>query len=473
MTAPLLDRRSPLLPRYRGLEWIAASLPTNVEPWPQPPRKRLAVVDDGYDENWERVREYVVSRPWIWPNRSVYLFTDVHADADAFATSLVASGGVAKHGPEDRAISLTEEGKRARFIISGDCFDKGPSNLRLIRMIGHLLELGADLELLAGNHDLRTLVGIRYLGSRDPRHAHLFVRMGKKSIPLFREIWNDYLAHDPPAQRLSDGELAAMMFPDEQWYQEFPRLAAGLVPEKKLRKELARIREKIAEFQAKCEEMGMSLWQVYAAVEKARALFAEPTGEFAWFFERMKLATRHGSFLFVHAGLDDTTASVLRTKGVEGLNRWYSQLVEQDLFTLYHGPLGNCFRTKYRDIDFVLSPSGIADVHAAGVYAIVHGHMNITKGQRMVLRGPTVGSADQDTRRSGRGDRRGSGPRVVLNFECDASIDRNTRRIEGIEGPGGAVTVLRPEGRLFGISTDHPTAKVFEPTAFGAAVTIV
>jgi len=53
----------------------------------------------------------------------------------------------------------------------------------------------------------------------------------------------------------------------------------------------------------------------------------------------------------------------------------------------------------------------------------------------------------------------------LLNFECDASIDRNTRRKEGLKGQGAAVTIFLPDRVVLGISTDYPYIKIFEPAA--------
>ncbi|HTV17022.1 MAG TPA: hypothetical protein VMG12_00085, partial [Polyangiaceae bacterium] len=135
----------------------------------------------------------------------------------------------------------------------------------------------------------------------------------------------------------------------------------------------------------------------------------------------------------------DAVARVLKSGGVDALNAWYKRLVDADLFELYHGPLGNTFRTKYRDIDFPLTGEGISNLHGAGIYAIVHGHKNLLRGQRLSLR------------------------QGVLNFQCDASVDRNTRRIEGLSGPGAAAVMFDPEGRIRAISTDYPFIKDFDP----------
>ncbi|MGD8618781.1 MAG: metallophosphoesterase, partial [Gammaproteobacteria bacterium] len=75
--------------------------------------------------------------------------------------SLVASGGIEKTGKRDEAFRLTDAGRSALFILAGDCFDKGPENLRLLRILRLLMDQGACMHVLAGNHDVRTLLGMR------------------------------------------------------------------------------------------------------------------------------------------------------------------------------------------------------------------------------------------------------------------------------------------------------------------------
>jgi amphi-Trp domain-containing protein len=200
-----------------------------------------------------------------------------------------------------------------------------------------------------------------------------------------------------------------------------------------------RIREKALELEATCQTLGIRLGEIHTALERARRMFIDRDGEFSWYFQRMTLARQEGSFLFVHAGVDDTVARVLCRHGAPGLNAWYHRLFGADLFELYHGALGNAFRTKYRDIDYPLTEHGVSQLHGAGIYAIVHGHRNILHGQRLTLR------------------------QGVLNFECDASVDRNTRVLEGLAGPGGAVVLFLPSGRIRAISTDYPFIKDFDP----------
>ena len=175
----------------------------------------------------------------------------------------------------------------------------------------------------------------------------------------------------------------------------------------------------------------------------------DPGAPHRWLLDRMQLAHRDGSFAFVHAGLDDTMSHWIRSDGIGGVNQRFRKTLFDHPFELYNGSIGNVFRTKYRDLDLKLSDSGLRVLHGEGIYAIVHGHRNVQVGQRLMFRAG------------------------MLNFECDASVDRNTRRIEGLAGPGGAATLLKTDGRVLGISTDHPAIKIFDPKQHGSIVTQV
>ncbi|MCA8970735.1 MAG: metallophosphoesterase [Planctomycetes bacterium] len=439
----MLNTRSADIPNYSGLEWIHAELPQEREAWPKFANRILVDASgDDYDLTREELVHYSKGKPWIWPGDTIYFFCDLHADADAFFVSLVASGGIEKTGPGDEDFDLTPEGRVAKFVIGGDCLDKGPDNLRLLSVLRSLIQKGARVELLAGNHDVRFLVGLFYAGSRDPRHAHLFVRMGKKAVPIFSEIWERYLKGKVDESKLlPDEEVKRRLWPGDEWFDSFPDAVRDTVTETKIRKEVRRIREKCVELSAHLAARDMTLGMLWAAQEKAKELFCSPEGDFGWYFDGMQLAYRAGSFLFVHAGIDDLIARVLRRGGVQGLNSEFRRLVDEDLFALYHGPVGNAFRTKYRNFDLPLTARGVRDLHRSGIYAVVHGHRNIVRGQRIRMR------------------------EGLLNFECDASVDRNTRIVEGLSGIGGAVTIVRPDGSLLGISTDYKYVKVLDAAA--------
>lgn len=413
--------------------------PNRTEAWPRARGLWVGPENDQDDYSQTSIRKYAGSKMWTWTGRNVFFMSDIHADADAFFLSLVGAGGIILTGPEDGDFELTELGRNSRYIIGGDCFDKGPHNLRLLEAIHQLYLKGADIVLLAGNHDIRTYLGIYYAESKDPLLDHLFVRMGRKTVPLLKEIYDEFIKGKHEQLTLHDPSIHDLLFPAESWYREFPDVARPWVKPEKLDKELRRIREKSVEFEDRAKEFGMDMYQVYAATQKFRELFFEPDGRYHWFFDKMKLAHREGSYLYVHGGVDDVTSEMIFRKGIDGLNAEYKQVLAESPFELYHGVLGNVFRTKYREYDYRFTPQGVDCLHRAGIYAIVHGHRNILQGQRILIR------------------------EGMLNFECDASVDRNTRIVEGLYGPGGAVVIFSPDGTVSGLSTDYPYIKTFHP----------
>lgn len=416
------------------------TLPHEVQSWPRRHGFLIGPDNDQDDISKAEVRRYADHKMWTWTGRRVYFLCDIHADADAFFLSLEACGSIRRTGVADDEFELTDAGRDARFIIGGDCFDKGPHNLRLLEAIHQLYLKGADIELLAGNHDIRTYLGIYYAESKDPLLDHLFVRMGKKTVPLLKEIFDLYIKDNHDQQLLlEDPSIKSLLYPAESWYEEFPKVAQKWVPEVKLQKELKRIREKAQEFEERVEGFGLDLIKVYAAVKKFRELFFAPEGRYHWFFNKMKLAHREGSYLFVHAGVDDEVADMIYERGVDYLNEYFTELIQSDPFEVYHGVLGNVFRTKYREFDYDFTPKGVDKLHRAGIYGIVHGHRNILQGQRVVIR------------------------EGMLNFECDVSVDSNTRQVENLHGPGAGVVVFCRDGHVDGISADYPYIKRFHP----------
>jgi hypothetical protein len=397
------------LPRYQGESWIRASLPAQGQVWML--GKQHSVKKDKYHSAAyaQEMRKAIGQEPWKWPKCTLYFISDMHADADAFMASLVASGGVKKTGPRDKDFKLTRAGRKGRFLIGGDCFDKGPSTLRLLRVIRRLIDRGGDLQLLAGNHDIRD----RYLQGKN----------ALRGIPGSREC-------------------RRLLYPPKSWFREFPQLAAWSMPDSTIEREVEKLRKKLKLFEAGCEQAGLSLRMVYAAARKWQELFLHSKGKYAWFYKRMKLARREGSFIFVHAGIDDRMARLISEKGMRHINRKFRKQLHRDPFDFYYGPMANIIRTKYRPIDMPLTPHGVKLLRKkSGVHAIVHGHRNLLHGQRVMLR------------------------KGIVNFECDTTLDRNSRKKEGLEGAGAAVTIFRPEGLVMGVSTDYPYIKVFEPAA--------
>jgi len=413
-------------------------LPSKDQPWP----RILSALQysDQDDDSCEIITAYTNGKIWHWPGNRVFFFCDLHADVDAFRLSLIASGGVRFKSNSIQSLELTVLGEEALFVIGGDCFDKGPSTLKLLNLIYCLKEKGARLRLLAGNHDVRTYLGLYYAERKEPLLDHLFIRMGSKVVPFLKELLDQFVDQEAVPDRVHECKFREQFLPADNWATNFSAAAKSTVHPEKLKKELGRTQEKTSLFIEKMQELNLNFCQIAAAIESFKKHFLSPDGDLYWFFDSMRLAHREGSYLYIHAGLDDTVADLIQDKGIEELNLEFHNCFYEDPFKLYHGPLGNTFRTKYRASDNIFSEAGAIALHKAGIYAIVHGHRNIRHGQRIVIR------------------------ENMLNFECDASVDRNTRIKEGLDGPGGAVVIFEKDGVVKGISTDYPFIKSFNPS---------
>jgi hypothetical protein len=265
--------------------------------------------------------------------------------------------------------------------------------------------------------------------------------MGSKTVPFLKEVWEQYLQDGKRLRGVPDSrDCRRILYPSKNWPERFPFHASWIMPDREVKHELKGIERKRVLFEQECEQAGISIRIAYAATMKWRRLFLHRNGEFAWFFRDMALTHRQGSFLFLHAGLDDRIARIIQDKGLKALNRMFREQLFGYPFEFYYGPLANMIRTKYRPDDMPLTAYGANLIHEMGIHAVVHGHQSLHHGQRIMLR------------------------RGIVNFECDATMDRNTRAKEGLSGHGVAATIIEPHGQVIGISRDYPYRKVFELT---------
>lgn len=428
-----------VIPRIREQPYhdsILARLPTEWAPWPED----AASVNHGDALSTFLKRSRKGS--FTWPGKPVVFISDPHADAEAFEASLIAAGVIERNGPHLCEYELTRFGKKAEIVVGGDCLDKGPSNLTLLRSIAHLYRLKADITLLAGNHDLRLLMGLLSLEREtDTGSQHLFVRMGKKVIPLFKEVFDQYLAGTKWDRGVPSEEACrSALFPGQAWFENFAFYAAGYLTDEGIDREIGKMTKKASGFEAHCLQAGLSLPQVYAAAMKCRSLFLAKSGEFSWFFRKMKLIKKRGSFLFLHAGIDDHMAQILEKRGVKYANRAFKKnLMSQNLFSFYYGPLANTFRTKYRKADLPLTRRGSKAARQAGIEVLVHGHINQHHGQRVTLKNG------------------------LIHIEADITLDAHSREHEGLQGHGVGATLIDKKRGVVGLSCDYPQAKVLKP----------
>ncbi|WP_236016810.1 metallophosphoesterase [Salipiger abyssi] len=419
---------TPLLPPMFDTDSCLADLPRDLAPWPgtQAHPQISACLD--------RARAH---GGWRWPERPVIFVSDPHADAEGFLRSLIAGGVIRR---ERGRIALTAFGKQARIVLGGDSLDKGPSNLALLDALAALRATGAELHILAGNHDLRMRMAVAAL--RGPRAAlteHLFARMGRKILPALREV-RDRFVTDADLAALPDEESCrARLLPGPDWPARFARAAEGELPPKLIDKEIAKLTEKLRKFDRDRARSGLSCRDILAAALKCHEVFFERGGAYAWFYDSMDVVLRSGSLLFVHAGLCDSMCALLATEGPSAVNASYRAEAERASLGFYFGPLANLVRTKYRASDCELTDRGVTALHRAGIHMVVQGHVNSHSGQRLLAK------------------------RGLLHLEGDVTLDRASRALEGLDGIGAGATLIFPSGDVIGLSRDYPAAKHFAP----------
>ena len=431
----------PTPPHYQGQEWIDADLPTTLCSWLDQQRHGW-VIDGVINKSLvAELKSLANANIWQWPDHLVVFVTDLHADAKAFSASLVASGLFVRHGQQPEQISVVLDAPVFEIIIGGDCLDKGPANLPLLRLIRQLIDQEIPITLLSGNHDLRLQLAVNTLKTPDSTlNGHFLIRLGSKVMPLCTELLQEYPLSNEEKNRLpSEEECLARLLPNDDWHLRFQQEASQYLSNAQIHTELSRLESRKQRFFRAAEKAQLSMQQIFAALERWRQLFLEPNGEFHWFVAHQQLACRRGSFVFLHAGCDDVMAKRLADEGLNSLNEEYLNARNGDAFQLYFSSLGNMLRTKYRSQDPLLSADSRQALHQANIHAFVHGHRNLHHGQRITFRAN------------------------MLHFECDATLNKVSRQEEGLIGNGAAVTLLYPQGWVVGISSDYPAAKCFKP----------
>lgn len=363
--------------------------------------------------------------------------SDPHADAESFLRSLIAAGVIRRAGGR---IGLTPFGRAARIVLGGDTLDKGPSNLALLDAIARVLDTGAELTILAGNHDLRMRMAIGALrGDRHALNEHLFVRMGRKILPALREVQERFVPPGALSAMPPEEECRSRLLPSPGWPDRFARAARSELRPKVIAKEIRKLSEKLDRFETDLARSGLTCRGVLAALRKCDDIFLAPNGQYAWFYGRMQAVARSGSLLFVHAGLCDDMARTLASDGVDAVNAAYEAAATSATLGFYFGPLANLVRTKYRRSDCALTGAGVEMLHRAGLHMVVQGHVNNHAGQRLLAK------------------------RGLLHLEGDITLDRTSRALEGLDGIGAGATLIFPSGDVIGLSRDHPRAKHFAP----------
>lgn len=368
-------------------------------------------------------------------NQPLAFITDIHGDAESLVRSLIA-GGLLKPISSITHLFWTEQGQKRRLVLGGDCFDKGPSTLVLLRLLKRIWQDKPDSIWLVGNHDLRFMLGMRAL-TQDyhPLHSHFFSRMGKKAIALLAEMHTECPADFPvnhPAYWV-----------DAYWPQAFREQAKAHLGKRLAKKEIKQLHAKQADMQQACVKRFASERTFNQACSWAVAQFLLPEGEFADLIDRWQLHYVAGPYWFCHAGVNDAAIAIWQQGREQGRNLLETQYQQAwqtgDLFHLYYGPLGALMRTKYRKYDWPFTAQGAQQLKAAGIIGLVNGHRDSVQGQQLYVR------------------------QGLWNFDCDTQMNRHCRSRDGLSHNGWGITLFETHGRVTALSSDHAGARCFEP----------
>lgn len=398
-------------------------------------------------------RDYADKFVWEFPRQHVLFFCDLHGDAEAFRRSLIAGKAIVCHSKDLLDFDLSDFGKAADIVIAGDIFDKGPSNLDVLELLSHLRSLGAKIIVLAGNHDLRIWLTLKALDAKeleafDYLAEHLERAQLLVSEVLARAVLPTPLASlqpkkAPPTSKKGRSKKAVRRTADEQGRKALqtlfgPALASSDDGAYKGRK--AWLIERWQEIEAFYRQRGIAPDALCDGLMLAYDLLVAPSGRHAWIFAEMQLLHRYGSFLLAHGGVDDQLCAELKADGVDGINKKFRKLLAKARPSeLAAGAFGNSTLTKYRPSDEPLTAAGVRRLHGEGIFAIVHGHDNQIGQQNVAYR------------------------QELLHFQCDATLNRCTRKLQGLSPRGMAVVIFEPEGRLTALSSDRPEGKTFAP----------
>lgn len=344
------------VPRYQGQQHCDVRLPATTRPWPLPnDRCRHTSLD--YDAPLVSMRTKIGDLPFVWPLRTMYLVCQLSGDTGALRRSLIASGGVRWTGPSDHDFELTSEGRQAKFLIAGDTFGSHLSNLRLLRMLGALIDAGADLEVLASDRDLQILASLTRLSAGELEAAHLDMRNSQELSSLLDEVQREEL--DPDARERTRSFMPRASLPAD----------APTPPARWSRAQLQR------------------------TSRMATQLFVAPQGEFVWYLARMKLVRRWGSFLVTRTHLDRETMALLAKTGTKGVNAHLRRMFAKNPLKL----LSRSSETPQSGLELAKG------MHRAGLYGVIGGHSG-QHGQRIFVRQALLDmqsacAIDQRTRR--------------------------------------------------------------------------
>ena len=294
------------------------------------------------------------------PRQRFCTITDTHGNPKAFIHSLE-EAGLARIN-DDLSFQLTKEGLKTPIIISGDSIDRGPQSLRVLDIMMHLKRQGAHINALAGDHEIMALLALDSV-SMETKEPHFLKLLNKltpqvsPSSPTPIENLDKLLKEEARKKEHQDHQLA--LYDAGAFLQWYVRGGHALL-------------EEIAH-----KYFGnRSNVKFNDILKKANELFGI-NGVYGNFLREMPLFGQIDDILLIHAGLDDTWAQILETKGIEGANDYYHDIMNNGNYDfLVNGPLAEAVWKRGHEI----SPYAAKVLKGLGISTIVRGHDRMRDG---------------------------------------------------------------------------------------------
>lgn len=320
--------------------------------------------------------------------REVIAIPDIHGEANALLTSLKVSGYIEpKEAKWDGEWHLTEVGKKAHIVFTGDLLDRGSENIGVLEVVKKLRAEGARIEILAGNHEMILLNTLSSSHQSDWLHW-----IGNGGGSVLKELGEHAHISTNAVTILDVLSYLPHMGKYKKNFAEMPPATASCAKLLGWWKEnSSKITRTINDptdqsIRSALEQASLTDADIAAfgkLQEQAKETFLV---QYRGMVESLNLMTIVDDVLYVHASLNEYWIDMLERKGIDGVNReFHTAIKDPKILSDMAGSTG-----KYGDVvwdrdlqkNLKKKPELVRRLKQLGIRMIVHGHTE-TNGAQM------------------------------------------------------------------------------------------